>query len=61
MAFPTTPAGAWTSEFGLPSRLFGTDGSEEGFEIEEIDAQWDGSRLCVAAEGLNQYSRIFRA
>jgi HSP20 family protein len=33
MAFPTTPSGSWTSDFGLPSRLFGTDGSEDGFEL----------------------------
>lgn len=35
MAFPTTPSGTWTSGFSLPSRLFGSDGSDEGFELYE--------------------------
>lgn len=35
MAFPTTPSGTWTSSFSLPSRLFGSDGSDEGFELYE--------------------------
>lgn len=37
MAFPTTPSGSWTNDLGLPSRLFGSDGSEEGFELYEED------------------------
>jgi len=39
MALPATSSGSWTSDFGLPSRPFGSDGSDEGFELyEEEDA-----------------------
>lgn len=39
MAFPSTPSGSWTSGLDLPSRLFGSDGSDESFELyEEEDA-----------------------
>lgn len=37
MAFPTTPSGSWTSGFDFPSRLFGRDGDESGFELYEED------------------------
>ncbi|WP_178915232.1 Hsp20/alpha crystallin family protein [Natronomonas gomsonensis] len=50
MAFPTTPSGSWTSDLGLPSRLFGTDGSEDGFELYE---QEDAFVLSVEMPGFD--------
>lgn len=50
MAFPTTPSGSWSNSFGVPSRLFGTDGSDEGFELYEED---DAFVLTVEMPGFD--------
>lgn len=66
MALPTTTADTWMGDFDLPSRLFGSGGSDyelyeeegafvlsiemPGFGVEEIDVSWYDGRLNVAAE-----------
>ncbi|WP_207586994.1 Hsp20/alpha crystallin family protein [Halomontanus rarus] len=70
MPLPTSPANSWTQRLDLPSRLFGTEGTDfelyeedgefvltvdmPGFEREEIDVRWTDGRLNVAAEHVSE-------